>query len=67
MRQLKQSGAQKSEWEPYVKALLEMKKSLEQMKLETNPISIECLEEEISKQVIVSNFGLFINMHSTFK
>jgi len=67
VRQLKQSGAQKSEWEPYVKALLEMKKRLEQMKLETNPISIECLEEEISKQVIASNFGLFINMHSTFK
>jgi len=52
VRQLKQSGAQKGEWEPYVKMLLEMKKSLEQMKLATNPISIEDLEEEISKQVI---------------
>jgi len=67
VRQLKQSGAQKSEWEPYVKALLEMKKSLEQMKLESNPISIDCLEEEISKQVIASNLGLFINMRSTLK
>jgi len=55
VRQLKQSGAQKSEWEPYVKALLEMKKSLEQMKLASNPISIDALEEEISKQVI-SNY-----------
>lgn len=70
MRQLKQSGAQKSEWEPYVKTLLEMKKSLEQMKLDSNPISIDDLEEEISKQVIAilhSYLGLFINMCYTIK
>lgn len=35
---MKQGGAQKSEWEPYVKALLEMKKSLEQMKIISNPV-----------------------------
>lgn len=29
-----------------------MKKSLEQMKIASNPISIDELEEEISKQVI---------------
>lgn len=53
MRSLKQGGAQKSEWEPYVKGLLEMKKSLEQMKTASNPVSIDGLEEEISKQVFI--------------
>lgn len=51
MRTLKQGGAEKSEWEPYVKGLLELKKRLEQIKMSTNPISIDNLEEEISKQV----------------
>lgn len=32
-----------------------MKKSLEQMKIASNPISIDDLEEEISKQVIINN------------
>lgn len=51
MRTLKQGGAQKSEWEPYVKGLLEMKKRLEQMTVVSNQISTDDLEEEISKQV----------------
>lgn len=51
MRTLKQGGAQKSEWEPYVKGLLELKKRLEQTKIASNPISLFDLEEEISKQV----------------
>lgn len=49
---MKQGKAQKSEWEPYVKGLLEMKKSLEQMKIASSPISIDSLEEEVSRQVI---------------
>lgn len=53
VRTLKQGGAQKSEWEPFVKGLLEMKKSLEQMKLASSPTCISDLEEEISQQVIV--------------
>jgi hypothetical protein len=52
VKSLKQGKAEKSEWEPYVKGLLEMKKSLEQMKIASNPISIDDLEKEISKQVI---------------
>lgn len=59
VRTLKQRGAQKSEWEPYVKGLLEMKKSLEQMKIASNPISIDDLEEEIAKQVINNNVYYF--------
>lgn len=60
MRTLKQGGAQKNEWEPYVKGLLEMKKSLEQMKIASNPISIDDLDEEIAKQVINNNvYGFY--------
>ncbi|XP_050423706.1 methionine--tRNA ligase, cytoplasmic [Adelges cooleyi] len=51
VRSLKQNGTQKSELEPYIKGLLEMKKSFEQMKLATSCTeTAEELEEKIALQ-----------------
>ncbi|XP_050524768.1 methionine--tRNA ligase, cytoplasmic isoform X2 [Daktulosphaira vitifoliae] len=51
VRTLKQNGTQKNDLEPYIKALLQIKKSLEQMKIASSCTeSVEELEDKIVQQ-----------------